>query len=41
MVLGVTAVASLFAVGGAFVGAAIGALAGMRKPAQAAEAHKA
>jgi len=41
MVLGVTAVASLFAVGGAFVGAAIGALAGMRKPAEAPGTHKA
>jgi len=41
MVLGVTAVASLFAVGGALVGAVVGALAGMKKPAEAAEAHKA
>jgi hypothetical protein len=31
MVLGVTAIASLFAVGGAFVGAAIGALTAPRK----------
>ena len=37
MVLGVTAVASLFAVGGAFVGAAIGALTAPRgRPAEAA-----
>jgi hypothetical protein len=41
MVLGVVAVASLFAVAGAFVGAAIGALTGARKPAEAAEAPKA
>jgi hypothetical protein len=40
MVLGVTAVASLFAVGGAFVGAAIGALAGARKPAAETVAPK-
>jgi hypothetical protein len=41
MVLGVTAVASLFAVGGAFVGAVVGALASMKKPAEAPAAHKA
>jgi hypothetical protein len=41
MVLGVVAVASLFAVGGAFVGAVIGALAGARKPVEAAESPKA
>ncbi|HSN92198.1 MAG TPA: hypothetical protein VLS93_13290 [Anaeromyxobacteraceae bacterium] len=41
MVLGVTAVGSLFAVGGAFVGAVVGALAAMKKPAEAAGAHEA
>jgi hypothetical protein len=36
MVLGVTAVGSLFAVGGAFVGSVIGALTGLRRPAEQA-----
>jgi hypothetical protein len=40
MVLGVTAVGSLFAVAGAFVGAAIGALTGVRRPVEAAAAAK-
>ncbi len=42
MVLGAVAVGSLFAVGGAFVGSAIGALSGMaaRRPAQAPAAQK-
>jgi hypothetical protein len=40
MVLGVTAVASLFAVAGAFVGAAIGALTAIRKPVEATAAAK-
>ena len=41
MVLGVVAVASLFAVGGAFVGASIGALTGAaRRPAAEASVQK-